>query len=369
MATFLDLRNLRRSTRRVLGVGLLFSVASVSSVVSLFSAEPGGPVRIAVLELFRPAELTVRPASGSVLVIKGDSNEIILQDAREAHLYFSSEGVRCRSGEYSLAAPVIRGEGRDGGPTEFILSVPGRISRQYRGKLEVGARDGKLVPVVAMELEAAVASVVAAESPPNAPIEALKAQAVVTRSYFLAGPRHSGFAFCDTTHCQYLREPPAADAPASAAAAATRGLLLTYGGKIFRALFSASCGGQTRSLVEAGLSPGEYPYYRVHCQYCLLHAARWSRTLDLETVYILLAAPLTEGKRLSINRKLGWDTVPGNNYAIQEDGQRLIIRGSGHGHGVGLCQMGASGMAAQGSTFRQILNHYFPNSSLDGRDE
>ena len=77
---------------------------------------------------------------------------------------------------------------------------------------------GELVPVVSMDLETAVASVVAAEQVAGTPLEALKAQAVATRSYFVATRgRHRGFDFCDTTHCQFLREPPASGHPAARA--------------------------------------------------------------------------------------------------------------------------------------------------------
>src|SRR6266571_2973368 len=63
-----------------------------------------------------------------------------------------------------------------------------------------------------MDRETATASVVAAENTPDTPLEALKAQAVAARSYFVAGRgRHHDFDFCDTTHCQFLREPPSAD--------------------------------------------------------------------------------------------------------------------------------------------------------------
>ena len=56
----------------------------------------------------------------------------------------------------------------------------------------------------------------AAESTPDAPSEALKALAVAARSYFVAGKgRHREFDFCDTTHCQFLREPPASTSAAA----------------------------------------------------------------------------------------------------------------------------------------------------------
>ena len=45
--------------------------------------------------------------------------------------------------------------------------------------------------------------------------------------------------------------------------------------------------------------------------------------------------------------------------------ERFVITGKGWGHGVGLCQVGAFGMAQSGSTFEQILQHYYTGIRLD----
>ena len=112
---------------------------------------------------------------------------------------------------------------RSGGESEFVLVVPGKLRRRYRGNLTITAGKGELTAVIAMELETAVASVVAAELSSDAPLEALKAQAVVSRSFLVSGgPRHAYADFCDTTHCQFLREPPAPASRAALAARATR---------------------------------------------------------------------------------------------------------------------------------------------------
>ena len=205
-----------------------------------------------------------------------------------------------------------------------MLSVPGldgrpKIQREFHGRLEVLQRDGHLVAIVTMNLETAVASIIAAEGSDAVPFEARKAQAVVARSFLAAGRgRHADFDFCDTTHCQFLREPPGNKSAASRAAAETRGQVLTYEGHVIAALYSADCGGHTRTLAEAGWGGGEagevigaYPYFAVECP----------------------------------------------------------VRGaiSGHpvsGHQVGMCQVGAAEMARRGSTFEEILRHYFPATTI-----
>jgi peptidoglycan hydrolase-like amidase len=263
--------------------------------------------------LFRPSEVVVRPVPGQALMVEAGAARMVLEGGQTLRLRAVGNVVELAG----ASAPSVHAAPRGGG--EFVLSVPGEIERRFRGELEVRAEAGTLVAVVAMDREVAVASAVAAESPPGASIEALKAQAVVTRSYYTAARgRHHGFDFCDTTHCQFLREPPPPDALAAIAAERTRGMVLGYRGATVATLFSASCGGRTCAL--ANPEPGEYPYFAVDCVYC------------------------RRGPRVRCS------------YCDP--------RGEGAGHGFGLCQTGAKGMAAAGATFREILRHYFPNAEL-----
>src|SRR5260370_8611056 len=151
--------------------------------------------------------MRVPPASNTLLVTAGDQRIIL-----EGHQVFPIRLAQLSS--------TVRVSARDGSATDFRLSIPGKIERQFHGTLAIRPGDHKLIAVVSMDLEVAVASVVAAEMPLRTPIEALKAQAVATRSYYAASPpRHDEFSFCDSTHCQFLREPPA---PTTAASRATK---------------------------------------------------------------------------------------------------------------------------------------------------
>src|SRR4029077_8347465 len=228
-----------------------------------------------------------------------------------------------------LTGPIVC-DNSQGSAAEFVVSVPGKIARQYSGKLEVRAESSELSVVVVMELEVAVASVVAAESPSHAPMEALKAQAVAARSYLLAGKgRHHGYDFCDTTHCQFLREVPAPGSPAFQAAAETRGLVLQYKEEVFAAMYSRSCGGRTHTLSDLGISVHGYPYFAVTCNYCLRHPEKW-----VAEIQVADAAGLspTESSRLNLARKLGWKTVPGNSYSSHTQNGAVVLEGVGIGH-------------------------------------
>jgi peptidoglycan hydrolase-like amidase len=255
-------------------------------------------VTVGVFGLFHPTELDVRPAHGGAIVVERDG-------ARES--LEGSHALRIRG-----AAHVT---GRNGGLGEFVLSVPGRITREFHGRLEVRADRGHLLAIVEMDRETAVASIVAAELP-TVGNEALKAQAVAARSFLAASrARHEGFEFCDTTHCQFLREPPKPGSAAARAAEETRGLALAYQGRVFAALYSADCGGRTRTIEDAGWQTpqdvGYYPYFAVECP--------------------------RRGSKVS-------------------------------GHQVGLCQAGAAEMAQGGATFREILNRFYPATTLVNAD-
>ncbi len=346
----------RRPALALLALALILPLTPASTRPSL------DIVRIGVFTLFHPVELELRPVSGDALTLSAGDETLVLEGSEHAQMRTAGTLIELSARGRELRVSAVRASGRSG---EFELAVPARIERRFRGSLEVTLANQTLQPVVIMDLETAVASVVAAESPPGAHREALKAQAVAARSYLVAvHARHSGFDFCDTTHCQFLREAPARDHPATRAATATRGLVLTHATRVVPAYYSASCGGRTRTLAELGLPAEDYPYYSVECAHCRLHAEEWERRLEEEDALPLLANENRERSRLEVGRRLGWSAVPGSNFTAEQEGDAVVLRGRGLGHGLGLCQRGAAAMASEGAGFREILNHYFPNTAL-----
>jgi stage II sporulation protein D len=269
-----------------------------------------------------------------------------------------------------VESPRVEVVGRAGAPATFELEVPGRITRRFAGRLEITTSSRALVPVIQMAVEDVVASVVAAEQASTSSLEALKAQAIAARSYLVAARgRHRGFDVCDTTHCQHLRACPATDHPAAVATRATADLVLAFRGVPIAALYFSSCGGQTRSLAEAGFEGDAYPYFSVDCLSCRERAAVWERRLTIDADTQRLVAERSEQLRLNVVRRNGWSAVPGLTFDAVRDADALVLRGRGAGHGVGLCQAGATGMAMSGSPFPEILRHYYPGTTLIARSE
>lgn len=204
------------------------------------------------------------------------------------------------------------------GPADFVLSVPGRIRRHYQGTLVVKRlASGELAAAVTMELEMAVASTIAAEAPSDAPASMLEAQAIVTRSYFIAGRgRHKNFDFCDTTHCQFVKAPPLAESPAARAARATAGQVLVYLDRPIAAFYASRCNGLLGPLPPARIAQGAYPYFAVRCDYCRRNPSKAS------------------------------------------------LKSNARPHHHGMCQLGAIDFARHGATAWQVLAHYYPGTEL-----
>jgi stage II sporulation protein D len=315
-----------------------------------------------VFSLFKPTRLTIRPARNEVLLLTiGKSGVPVEQDVSVAS---SGDGLSVTTAGKTIHAESLLISSRNGDAADFTATVPGKISRTFRGTLTITQANHRLVPVVSVERELAVAIAVKAEASPDAPLEALKAQSVVARSFYIGSKeRHQGFDFCDTTHCQLFKELPTANDPAYLAARETRGLVLHYADVVVPAMFSASCGGRTRSLKEAGIRSDGYPYYSIEDTYCERASKHWQARLHSPEAQAL-ARSHSEHDRLVLGRKVGWNVVPGNNYSVTREGGDLIFDGRGSGHGLGLCQHGASAMAREGASYREILAHYFPNTTV-----
>jgi len=261
---------------------------------------------------------------------------------------------------------------------------------------------------VEMPFENYVLGVVATEGSTEDEPEALKALAVAARTYALKNSgRHQreGFDFCTTTHCQRFQLTPENEPPDKRivdAVRSTSGEIITDAqGQVAESFFGASCGGATANM--STLWGGAAPAYLrgVHDDYCttmphhtwtdvisrsqLLTAIKSDPRTDvggrLDDVIVSRRdasdraeqITLTGDKRkvvrgwdfkIIVGRALGWNKLKSSRFTVQRIGNDYLFRGSGFGHGLGLCQEGAHVMAQRGTNYRQILAKYFPGTSV-----
>jgi stage II sporulation protein D len=262
-----------------------------------------------------------------------------------------------------------------------------------------------------LSLEDYVAGVLRAEGTVESEAEALKALAITIRTYALKNMgRHASqdYDFCSTTHCQRfvgsLTSPTASllDSRISAAVRATEGqVLLDDHDQPINAYFGASCGGETANITHLWGAASDFYLRGVRDEYCDAGPhARWTDTISrADLLRALQSDSRTDvGNRLDqvliskrdetgraefitldgehrkivrgwdfkiiVGRVLGWNVLKSSRFDVARSGSNFIFRGSGFGHGLGLCQEGAHVMAARGANYQKILDKYFPGTVL-----
>jgi len=363
------------------------------------ASENTRPVTVGVFGLFRPTRIDIVTGQDTIVAILNRSTKIRRVLAGGQRLKVENHKERLKVSLFELDGSLLLAYGADAVRTEetnFTLSVPGRIQRDFFGQVEVIMRRGVLVPRVTVEEESAVLQILRSEMSDGRQMEALKAQAIIVRTYLQTSPgrhRSEGIDFCDTTHCQFFADVAAVGDRFSQAATATRGLVLTFLGKPFQPLYTAACGGQTlagftgSNRAERGSG---YSYRSVSCNFCADHPLfHWSTTVDMQPLLGVLRrefprddpadilarltqtgeggdlGALKEATRLSVGRTVGWNVIRSNRYSLEILSNSIRIRGHGSGHNFGLCQAGAIQLARQGKSMREILSFYFPGCSIE----
>jgi SpoIID/LytB domain protein len=262
-----------------------------------------------------------------------------------------------------------------------------------------------------VELEDYVRGVLAAESSVETELEALKAQAIVSRTFALKNLRRhqqDGYDFCSLTHCQRYVPQLAEHNKALILRASDESagqVLRDERGQIADVYFHAACGGMTTNLEAVWGAPSPSYLRRVKDDYCTTMSHKsWTQNIPAKELLRALQSDershvgsqieliivtkrdasgraefiTLEGARrkqlrgwefaLIVNRVLGWNRLKSARFDVTRNGSSFVFRGSGFGHGLGLCQEGAHVMARRGMSARQIVAHYLPGAKLTGAE-
>jgi len=256
--------------------------------------------------------------------------------------------------------------------------------------------------VVTVPIEDYVVGVLSVEAAVEDELDALKAQAIVSRTFALKNiGRHSdeGFDLCSNTHCQQFKTGRASEKLRRAVAETAGQVLHDSNGQLVDAYFHAACGGVTANIETLWGEPAPTYLRGVRDDYCAsMPNHEWTDEIRVDQLAKALASdPLTdagrridnivvtkrdatgraqiisiEGERrrqvrgwefkLAVGRALGWNVLKSSRFSVSRHGSAFVFQGSGFGHGLGLCQSGAHVMARRGASSSQILGHYFPGT-------
>ncbi|HTZ11862.1 MAG TPA: SpoIID/LytB domain-containing protein [Candidatus Margulisiibacteriota bacterium] len=327
--------------------------------------------------------------------------EFIISDISGKNTFYKGRGLRSTvttfPGGISLAGRSFKEDKlliKSWDPDTVIIN-----GNTFRGDVSL-IRDnkGNLTAVNKIALEDYIRGILYNEASHYWPMEALKAQAIVSRTYAVYQMQENAgrdFDLTNDTYSQVYGGSASERFRTDKAVEETKGLILTYQGKAIPAYFHATCAGHTEdaSLVwKTDLPPlkgvpcdfcKESPHYNWHYvifigelrellkkagydlgmikQIQILGNDNSGRVTDLNIV--------SERNEFKIASKdlrniVGANLLRSTRFTVTIEGDDAIFEGTGWGHGVGLCQWGAYFMSKQGWEAKKILQYYYPGTDV-----
>ena len=284
----------------------------------------------------------------------------------------------------------------------LVASAPALLiinGKGYRGSVEITTSDKGLLVINELPLEEYLTGLINCEISSQWPMEAVKAQAVIARSYAMYqrearknAPYHLESSVLD----QVYEGCDIEDSRAARGVQETAGEVLTYDGNIIQAFYHSNCGGHTEAAENVwGAS---LPYLQgVDCKYCqLAPSVKWEQSLPLKRIESQLRSngyqvagirEIRPGRSNASGRltdvvfvtatgrqsmpatkfrmAIGSTVIKSTNFEVRMAGDNAVFNGIGYGHGVGLCQWGSKQRASDGFEYREILGYYYPGTRLE----
>jgi stage II sporulation protein D len=279
-----------------------------------------------------------------------------------------------------------------------IISVN---KNRYRGYIELKkSLTNKINIINVLKIDEYIMGVLPKEMSKYNEKEALKAQAIVSRTYTIVNyNKHifDGFNLCSGVHCQVYGGYDFESNSTNEAVIETKNEVLTYNNKFAETFYHANCGGYTEKPKHVwGYNNKSLKYLNgVKCGYCNgdFHS-KWETILDIKFIekkFLLNNINIGKIKNIKIKKKTKLGTtklleidhskgktvltsykfriivdsnkIKSHNFIIKKKKKKFLLIGSGWGHKVGMCQCGANNMAKK-QNYKNILDYYYPGTKI-----
>ncbi|KPK97674.1 MAG: hypothetical protein AMJ95_07730 [Omnitrophica WOR_2 bacterium SM23_72] len=375
-----------KSVWRILFLIFIIQV-SASTFQYVACQEESRYVRVAVFQ----EERSLRVKLKAPFEITDSSGKVILSGNSLRTTVIAQKGGIALAGEFfNVSSLIIRVDDHS------FISVNDRL---FRGEIHFlrGKKD-TLTVVNRIDIEDYVKGILYHEASHYWPMEALMAQAVVSRTYVLYQMEKNKAKDFDVTsdiYSQVYGGRTSERYRTNRAVEQTKGKILNFKGKVFPTFFSATCGGHTEAsfaLWKIDIAPLK----GVVCGFCKDSPHfRWHYVLTLDEIqekleqggiqtgpikYLAISGRnesgrvrdlkiITADREMKVAAKdfrnlIGVNIIRSTRFNVNVVNQDAVFEGTGWGHGVGLCQWGAYFMAKQGRTHEQILKYYYPGSRI-----
>ena len=303
----------------------------------------------------------------------------------------TKDGIMVGTKELKMGGIRVKSEGK------AKIYVGGRL---FRGDVDIVRKDnGKLILVNNISLDDYLYGVLYHEVSHRWPMEVLKAQAIAARTFALYQARQNKMQPYDLRSDIYSQVYGGSTSErwsTTMAVNLTKGKVLVYNGDLLPAYYHATCAGSTEdasNLWKVDMQPLD----GVECSFCVKSPHyKWTKEIPLwslerklsESGYkigkIASVSVLSRNKSGRVDKMeirdnagvsvvltgkdfrqlIGPNELRSTRFDVSVKYGSLIVDGRGWGHGVGMCQWGAFGMASQGKKADEILKHYYPGAEI-----
>ena len=347
-------------------------------------------IKIAILK--NMMDLTIEGATAA----ENDGRSLSFQPSQEGASFTPAIVTLEESGALTVNGSEITGSKIAFSSDNGVLSVNGRT---YRGKIEVIKEQKGLLVVNELPLELYVAGLINQEISSKWPIEVVKAQAVIARTYAMyqkkkraAGDYHMEATVADQVYSGNITE----DERSLYAVKETIGKVLTYNGELALTVYHSNSGGMTEDAKN--IWGKDYPYLKQvkssfdkdssHFSWILnmspqsVEAALKDAGYSISDIQNIIPIYTTSSGRVikvrmhyaggkleisgeDLRKAIGYDKLKSTMFTLEMINGSFVFNGKGYGHGVGLSQWGAKGMAEKGYKYTEILEHFYPGTRIE----
>ncbi len=351
-----------------------------------FPVQPASPPASTYIRVALTSEPTVRLHSpGGGRLVAGGTQQRMTEETIE----FRGSGSKLLGNGVALGSQCIVE------PSQGFFAFNGR---KYQGQAVVMIDQGKVLLVNRLPLESYLKGVVPKEMMASWDDAALCSQAVAARTYALYLSKKSEdkpYDVAATTASQVYGGIDASTQKTDQAVARTAGRVLIFKDKPVLSYFHSHSGGMLEDPAKVWTTG--MPYYAIKNDQISqqFHPVDWSTVIPatevrkalvkngfhvgpVRDIRIVETSPSGRWTMVRITTDSGEVDVKGNSLriwlgagtikstlgTISRHGSKFVFKGQGFGHGVGLSQWGAQGMARAGRSYQEILTHYYPGTTI-----
>ncbi|WP_320046942.1 SpoIID/LytB domain-containing protein [uncultured Ilyobacter sp.] len=363
---------------------MLFTILFLKTISFSFGNFIQEDLRVA-LNKFSGEKVFFKAQKGSLFVEIGDGLEKVTVEVPQGQVKAVTMNNSNLSfeGEKSEIIRVYQGEF----DSVFSISRDGEEFIPYRGDLEFITYKNQIMPVNSVQSEEYLYSVVPSEIGSYFPEEAIKAQILAARTYLyhnIKNYKYKEFDLMDNVNSQMYLGKGRENSKINALVDNTVGEIIVFDGRPINALYHSTSGGITANNEDVwGGNP--VPYLRSRDDSNNEEKSprkKWTTSITKSELSRGAGFPVKKIEVLSMNsgrvitlrligsdkktvsgnefrRMVGYNTIYSTQFQIKDDGEKFVFFGKGSGHGVGMSQYGAYGLAVKGKKYREIIFYYY----------